>query len=43
MEHLKSIVWLLSWPALIYVTYRACLIALKMLDRSLAEESKAEL
>ena len=42
MTHIISIVWLISWPVLIYVTYRASLYALKMLEGELTEEDKRE-
>ncbi|MDX9847170.1 MAG: hypothetical protein RBT74_09330 [Tenuifilaceae bacterium] len=40
MNHISSILWLLSWPLLIYITYRASLFALKLFEKSLPEEEK---
>lgn len=42
MKHIASIIWFLSWPVLIYVTYRVCIIALKMLEKNLTAEGKIE-
>lgn len=41
MTHLPSILWLISWPVLIYITYRVSLFALKKLESSLTSEDKA--
>jgi hypothetical protein len=40
MTHLTSIIWLISWPILIYATYIASIYALKMLHKALEEEEK---
>lgn len=32
MEYLDSILWFLSWPLLIFVSYRIVLFALKKMD-----------
>ncbi|MDY0199067.1 MAG: hypothetical protein RBR68_14775 [Tenuifilaceae bacterium] len=42
MKHITSIIWLISWPVLIYATYWACLIALRMLDKQLKESETQE-
>lgn len=42
MKHLISIIWLISWPVLIYVTYRAVLLAIKMFEGNLTAEDKLE-
>jgi hypothetical protein len=41
MTHLPSILWLISWPVLIYVTYLVSVFALKKLESNLADEDKA--
>ncbi len=40
MNHIPSILWLISWPVLIYITYRASLFALKLFEKSVSEEEK---
>ncbi len=42
MKHIASIIWLISWPVLIYATYWVSLIALKMLDKELKEGENQE-
>jgi hypothetical protein len=42
MKHLISIIWLISWPVLIYVNYRVTLVALKMFEKNLTAEDKLE-
>lgn len=37
MKHIISIVWLISWPLLIYVTYRLTLLAVKFFEKNLTE------
>jgi hypothetical protein len=34
MEHLSSILWLLSWPVLIYVSYKLCAFTVKVFERN---------
>ncbi len=38
MEHLTSILWLLSWPALIYVSYLLCEFTVRVFERNNTEE-----
>lgn len=40
MEHLTSILWLLSWPVLIYVAYRASVFAIKIFENNLTEDDR---
>lgn len=42
MKHLISIIWLVSWPVLIYVTYRVTLVAIKMFEGNLTADDKLE-
>lgn len=42
MEHLASVLWLLSWPVLIIVTYKLSLYGLKILQKNLKEEETPE-
>lgn len=42
MKHITSIIWLISWPVLIYATYWASLVALRMLDKELKESEPQE-
>lgn len=38
MKHLTQILWLLSWPVLVYVSYRLVLIALKLYEKKFPPE-----
>lgn len=38
MKHLAQILWLLSWPVLIYVSYRLVLLALKLYEKKYPSE-----
>ncbi|MDD2197912.1 MAG: hypothetical protein PHE03_13825 [Bacteroidales bacterium] len=40
MKHLISIIWLISWPVLIYATYWVSQIALRMLDKELKKSKR---
>ncbi|MDP2423738.1 MAG: hypothetical protein U1C46_11875 [Bacteroidales bacterium] len=33
MKHLGQILWLLSWPALIYISYRVVLVVLRKYEK----------
>ncbi len=33
MKHIEQILWLLSWPVLIYVSYRLVLFALRTYEK----------
>jgi len=33
MKHITQILWLLSWPLLIYISYRVILFALKIFEK----------
>lgn len=35
MIHLSSILWLLSWPLVIFLTYRLTLLALKLFEKNM--------
>jgi hypothetical protein len=34
MEYLGSILWLFSWPILIYVTYKICVFTVKLFEKN---------
>ncbi|MDD2386622.1 MAG: hypothetical protein PHP52_07540 [Bacteroidales bacterium] len=38
MEHLKEIISLLSWPVMIYVSYRLVLLALKYFEKNIEKQ-----
>jgi len=38
MEHLASILWLVSLPVLIFITYKAAVFALKIYKKNAKEE-----
>ena len=40
MNHIPSIIWLISWPVLIYVTYKASVFALKLLDKEIGKSGE---
>lgn len=40
MTHLSSIIWLLTWPVLIYVGYRLSIYMVKVFERNNTEEPK---
>jgi len=40
MEHLASILWLISWPVLIFVTYKLARYGLKVMDKNLEKDTK---
>ncbi len=39
MEHLASILWLISWPVLIFATYKLSLLGLKILNKNLKKDT----
>jgi len=39
--HLISIIWLITWPVLIYISYRIIAATLKKYDTLFREEEKA--
>ncbi len=41
MKHIASILWLISFPVMIYLVYRACLIALKIFNRNNTDSKQA--
>jgi hypothetical protein len=41
MEYFKNILWLLSWPAMIYISYLAGLYALKKFEINLKNDHGA--
>jgi hypothetical protein len=45
MKHVASLFWLISWPVLVYVTYRVSLYALKLFEKNMEkshEQGEAE-
>lgn len=38
--YLKEILWLISWPVLIYISYRLVLVALKKFEKKEARSEK---
>ncbi len=43
MKHLPSILWFLSWPLVIYLTYRLTILALRIFEKNAkGEEEKAQ-
>ena len=36
--YIREILWLLSWPVLIYVSYRIILLAIAKFEKNLKEE-----
>ena len=40
MEHLSSIIWLFSFPLLIYLAYRSILIAIKLFEKNNTENKE---
>ncbi|MDD3893235.1 MAG: hypothetical protein PHE03_13135 [Bacteroidales bacterium] len=42
MKHIASIIWLISWPVLIYATYWVSQIALRMLEKELKKGESQE-
>jgi len=38
MEHLASIIWLFSWPVLIFITYKLSVYALKLFNNNIEKE-----
>ncbi len=38
MEHLNQILWLLSWPLMIYISYRAIVYFIKKYERNMPRE-----
>ncbi len=42
MKHLPSILWLISWPLLIYITYKGSQYFIKLFEKNSANREKAE-
>jgi len=42
MDHLSSILWLISWPVLIFVTYKVTLMVVKRKGMLYDEEEPEE-
>lgn len=38
MEHLSSIIWLLTWPVLIYVGFKLSFFMVRVFERNNAED-----
>lgn len=41
MIHLSSILWFLSWPLVIFLTYRLTLLALKLFQKNLKNDEES--
>lgn len=39
MEYLREILWLVSWPVCIFVTYKLAVFAIKKYEKKLGEEN----
>ncbi|MFO7923312.1 MAG: hypothetical protein R6U58_06435 [Bacteroidales bacterium] len=40
MDYLTNILWLLSWPVVIFLSYRASLFALRIFESNAGREEK---
>ncbi len=40
MEHLSSILWLLTWPLLIYASYRLSVYMVRVFERNIPEDQR---